>query len=202
MTDRAAVFAAIWGKATGGRSVAMDPHLADAAGGYTVAPAPGVQEACEWLLEGLASQPDRRMVFLVGGPGGGKSHALTQVTASLEKEESEDTGLAQRKYHFRSAGSRLTVVNDASIRGGDDRHPLADDVDLALAEGDCFLGCVNRGILVEEAHALAGDTAGGSIVKWLAGVSRGSTEFALVTGQDSAIIASAKLQVGVRTSKL
>lgn len=193
MVDRESAFAPIWGKATGGRSVAIDPHLKDAAV-FTAVPAPGVREACDWLRQGLTEQSSQRMVFLVGGPGGGKSHALAQMTADLDEENAEHTGLAQRKYYFRSAESRLAVVNDASIRGADDRHPLADDVDLAVEANHFFLGCVNRGILIEEAHALAGDSAGASVVRWLADVGA-PTKFPVVCGERGPVIARAALQL-------
>lgn len=197
MVDREGAFAPIWGKATGGRSVAIDPHLTDAAV-FTVAPAPGVREACDWLRQGLTEQSSQRMVFLVGGPGGGKSHALAQMTADLDEDDAEDTGLAQRKYFFRSGASRLAVVNDASIRGADDRHPLADDVDLAVKADHFFLGCVNRGILIEEAHALASDSAGASVVRWLAEVDGASTEFPVVSGERGPVLARAVLVLADR----
>lgn len=198
MVDRVGAFAPIWGKATGGRSVAIDPHLKDAAV-FTVAPAPGVREACDWLRQGLTEQSSQRMVFLVGGPGGGKSHALAEMTADLDEEDAEDTGLAQRKYHFRSGLSRLTVVNDASIRSADDRHPLADDVDAAVQASDFFLGCVNRGILVEEAHALAGDSAGASVVRWLAEIDGGPTAFPVERTERGPILARTALQLADRS---
>lgn len=195
MHDRVEAFAAIWGKATGGRAVAVDPHLKDA-DAFSVPPAPGVQEACDWLREGLLAGSSPRMVFLVGGPGGGKSHALTRMTVGLDEEEAEDTGLAQRKYYFQALNSRLAVVNDASIRGGDDRHPLADDIDLAIRGQECFLGCVNRGILVEEAPALTEDSPGASVVRWLAGVDAAYTgDFPIVEVDNGPVIATATLQV-------
>lgn len=200
MGDRVEAFAAIWGKATGGRSVAVDPHLKDRAVSFTVPAAPGVQEACDWLRDLTAGKSNsQRMVFLVGGPGGGKSHAVSRMTAGLTEEEAADTGLAQRKYYFRAGESRLVVVNDASIRGEHDRHPLADDVDEAVSEGDGFLGCVNRGILVEEAHALAGDSPGASIVRWLAGGHAVQTDFPMVAAESGPIIAKAKLLRGEAT---
>lgn len=198
MVDRVGAFALVWGKATGGRSVAIDPHLKDAAV-FTVAPAPGVQEACDWLRRGLTEQSSQRMVFLVGGPGGGKSHALAEMTADLDQDDAEDTGLAQRKYHFRFGESRLAVVNDASIRSADDRHPLADDVDAAVQASDFFLGCVNRGILVEEAHALAGDSAGASVVRWLAEIDGGPTAFPVERTERGPILARTALQLADRS---
>ncbi len=197
MVDREGAFAPIWGKATGGRSVAMDPHLKNASG-FTVSPAPGVREACNWLRGGLTDQSSQRMLFLVGGPGGGKSHALAQMTDDLDGDDPEDTGLAQRKYYFRSGESRLAVVNDASIRGADDRHPLVDDVNLAVAANHFFLGCVNRGILIEEAHALAGDSAGASVVRWLAEVEGAPTAFPVVGGERGPVLARAALQLADR----
>lgn len=191
-----AAFAGIWDKATGGRAVAVDPHLEDMADAFSVDPAPGVGEASDWLRTAVITGTVPRMVFLVGGPGGGKSHAIRHVTAGLEEVVSEDTGLAQRTYHFRAGDAALTVVNDASIRGGDERHPLADDINHAIAAGDNFLGCVNRGILVEEAYALSGDTPGANVVRWLSGAAIPSSDFPLIQGADSPIVSCAELHVG------
>lgn len=199
MGDTVEAFAAIWGKATGGRAVAVDPHFLDAVEEFTVAPAPGVQEACNWLRAAIEGQGPRRMVFLVGGPGGGKSHALIQTVHGLKEDEAGDTGLAQRKYRYVVGASRLTVVNDASIRAGADRHPLADDIDQAAERGDYFLGCVNRGILVEEAHALNADSPGAAVVRWLAGVSPGPSDHPLVEVDASAVLGAARLSLGDNT---
>ncbi|MDU0314404.1 hypothetical protein RKE38_11955 [Phycicoccus sp. M110.8] len=197
MVDLEGAFGPIWGKATGGRSVAVDPNMNDA-DAFTVAPAPGVREACDWLREGLDRGGPQRLVFLVGGPGGGKSHALAHMTADLEEDDAEDTGLAQRKYVYRAGQSRLVVVNDASIRGANDRHPLADDVDSAVGARDYFLGCVNRGILVEEAHALGTETVGASIVRWLADVDGVATGFQLTSRMQGPLVSRAELHLGDR----
>lgn len=189
-------FAGIWDKATGGRTVAVDPHLEDMADAFSVDPAPGVGEASEWLRAAVVTGMVPRMVFLVGGPGGGKSHAIRRVTADLEEVDSEDTGLAQRTYRFRSGDAALTVVNDASIRSGDDRHPLADDINRAIGDGDSFLGCVNRGILVEEAYSLSEDTPGANTVRWLAGAAMLDSQFPLLQDAHSPIVSRAELHVG------
>lgn len=159
--------ASIWGKATGGGDVAVSPDSEDLSR-FSVDPAPGVREACEWLETTAAAGGTPAMVFLVGGPGGGKSHALRAVTERLEELTPDRTGLARRSYRYLFGSSFLTVVNDASIPDGKE-HPLASEIE-ECASREYLLACVNRGILVEEAGNLHSDSAGASVIRWLGGV--------------------------------
>jgi len=121
------------------------------------------------------------------------------------EENAVDTGLARRKYDFIAGESKLTVVNDASIRSSVNRTPLAGDIDQAVGAGNYFLGCVNRGILVEEAHALEDDdSAGASVVRWLAGAPGLIDSSFTVSDSDSSplVLRSATLVAGDVTIEL
>lgn len=157
----------LWEKATGGADVAAAPGMASAIW-PTVSPAPGVAEACRWMRESSGSVA--RFVFLVGGPGAGKSQALASLVADLPEVEPTDSGLAERSYRFEMPDRELAVINDATISADHlDDAALASDIERAIASGTHLFACVNRGILVEEASAIGRpDSAGQTVVSWLA----------------------------------
>lgn len=164
----------IWQRSTGGSDVAARP-VPDAARDDwpTVPRAAGVDAAAIWLKEGLSDSGVPRLLFLVGGPGAGKSHAAAQVIEGLEPLDPESP-LAQRTYSYQSATRRLVVVNDATIQSDDFQNaPLAREIDDAVGSGALLLACVNRGILVEEVAQLRrrpvqnADSAGRAVVAWL-----------------------------------
>ncbi|GAA4892268.1 hypothetical protein GCM10025789_06590 [Tessaracoccus lubricantis] len=157
----------IWSLATGGSAVAADPKFGvpDSASGP---PAAGVQEASHWLLHAIEDAvPNQRFLFLVGGPGGGKSQAAARIVARAELSEidPQTAELAHRTYRFQAASRGLTLINDATIASGDEG--LAADIRRALEQGDHLLACVNRGILAD-AISTSGESAADALVRWLA----------------------------------
>lgn len=189
------VLASIWEKATGGGDVAVSPDSQNESR-FSVDPAPGVREACEWLKATEAAGGTPAMVFLVGGPGGGKSHALRAVTQGLKELDSDDTGLARRSYRYRFGASFLTVVNDASIPDGSP-HPLTTEIEECACR-EYLLACVNRGILVEEASNLDSDSTGASVIRWLGGVRQldGTAYPVTSLSSEGDVIRRAQLAVG------
>jgi hypothetical protein len=130
----------------------------------TAARPAGMDTALRWFEDGFTSSQVPRMLFLVGGPGAGKSHAAAQLVAGLTETAPLDDGLAHRTYRYETTGRPLVVVNDATIvephkSGGS----LAEDMRTSIDDGSHLFACVNRGILVEElaqasgAHAAAND---------------------------------------------
>ena len=116
----------------------------------------GVDLVVEWFRE-QASLDKQVLLFLVGGPGGGKSHAAAKIVAGYSEAVPRHPGLAHRKHLFKvSAESReIAVINDATMRGADHADfPLLRDIKLALENKQSLVCCVNRGILVEEANCV------------------------------------------------
>lgn len=152
--------AGLWDRATGGTDVAARPdHPVDTSWPSALRPA-GVEEACRWLRSGVAAGGPPRFLFLVGGPGAGKSHATSHVVEGMHLLSKLDEGLAHRIYEYNGELSDLVVVNDATINlSPDNRAPLISDVDRVVTSNRGRTGgslprhlmaCVNRGVLVEE----------------------------------------------------
>jgi len=164
----------LWERSTGGSDVAARPSPDAVGGDWPAAPrAAGVDAATAWFTEGLRNSELPRFLFLIGGPGAGKSHAAAQVVEGLRPLDSINP-LAQRTYKYQSATRQLVVVNDATIQSEQFLSaPLAREIDDAVTSESLFLACVNRGILVEEMVQLQRDlgdntdTAGFALVSWL-----------------------------------
>lgn len=175
------VLGGLWERSTGGTDVAARPdHPVDSLWPSALRPA-GVEEACDWLSEEAAVTALPRYLFLIGGPGAGKSHATARVVEQkgLTLKNCLDDGLAHRTYTFSGRDSDLIIVNDATISAEEAHAPLAEDIDQAAAlsfsssdRRTDFMACVNRGILVEELaslrrHGIQKDSAGATILSWL-----------------------------------
>lgn len=160
----------LWERATAGRDVAANPT-----GHGTFWPqapaAPGVDEAALWLESGLAAAAGpQRILFLVGGPGSGKSHTASRIVRGLPELSRTEDGLAHRTYRYKAGPRELLLVNDATI--GSEVHQvgaLAGDLSDALTAGWHLLACVNRGIVVEELAAVSSSPRdiAAQLISWL-----------------------------------
>jgi len=101
----------LWERATGGGDVAADP-AAWRPSWPPAPPAPAVAEFLSWLSDGLLGVT-QRMVFLVGGPGAGKSHAAAGLVRELDLVSRPSDGLASRRYLFETKHSGLAVGSNA-----------------------------------------------------------------------------------------
>jgi hypothetical protein len=162
----------LWSRANGGADVAARP-ASTFKNNWPTAPRPsGVEAACEWFEAGLEDSVLPRMLFLVGGPGAGKSHAAAHIVRGLTETDPGDDGLAKRSYRYVTPNRGLLVVNDATI--GDDgrkQFPLMHDVSNSVLDDLHLLACVNRGVLVEEttrsSHMRDETPAGIAVLNWL-----------------------------------
>ncbi|MCC3302157.1 hypothetical protein [Arthrobacter sp. zg-Y895] len=167
----------LWSRSTGGSDVAARPSDSVDSFWPTAPRAAGVDEATEWFSDGLRNGGLPRMLFLIGGPGAGKSHAAAAVVSEWREVNAHNDGLAHRTYEYAvgpSGDDRLVVINDATIRNhGQEQGSLVLDASNAARGGEYLLACVNRGILVEESgNPLSGSTdaeAGACLVAWLHG---------------------------------
>lgn len=164
------ILRAVLDRATGGSDVASQPNADD-----KILPvvhrAPGVDESIKWLLE----DGDRaKMLFLVGGPGAGKSHAASFAVRGLEPQSVESSELAERVYLYSAGKRNLRLINDATISSAEFRdNPLANEIKRALLNGELLIVCVNRGVLVEELATLGLSGSGDeeperAILRWIA----------------------------------
>lgn len=162
----------------GGIGAAAAPFSPSTGGDWPIGEYPPMaKEACDALaLECNSGKQNGDhapyLVFLVGGAGNGKSELardfLSQVNA---KRLTPATRFSQRKYEFELPnGSRLTVVNDATIPPEEaaEEGPLAHEISHAISTRNNLLACVNRGVLIGEARqGIASGNAQDAIIKWL-----------------------------------
>lgn len=150
--------ATLWTRATGGESVADRPETMAVERNeldplaHLEGPRPaGLKEAGEWFASGLKETSLPRMLFLVGGPGAGKSHMARNLTHGLQRVSPPDDHLAHRTYEYSGNTLPLKLVNDATIPSDEyAEQALAHEISDALNCKSHLVACVNRGILVEE----------------------------------------------------
>ncbi|WP_413248748.1 hypothetical protein [Sinomonas flava] len=168
----------LWDRATGGTDVAARPDQAENQNWPSAMRPAGVAEACQWFDPERPHNGVPRLLFLVGGPGAGKSHATASVVVGLHQVTHHDDGLAHRVYRYSGSIADVLIINDATIgAAGNSVTPLAGEVDAVAALGSDrpvhLMACVNRGILVEEGTAIARaghaarDSAGAAVLRWL-----------------------------------
>lgn len=165
----------LWDRSTGGRDVASKPESQSASPDYwPKAPRPaGVEEATEWFLTGISESRMPRFLFLVGGPGAGKSDAAAEIVQGLAQVRTPAEGLAHRTYVYEWGEKQIVLVNDATISEKTAKQgALARDINEAQRSGNHLVACVNRGVLVEEIAAVrsssqAGYQAGQVLTTWL-----------------------------------
>jgi hypothetical protein len=161
----------LWDRATGGGGVASRPN-ASVGDWPTAARPPAVSEAVRWFDHQLFEDGAPKFLFLVGGPGAGKSHASASLVSKLTEIGARPSSLAYRTYRY-SAGKRdLVLINDATI--GSEVHEsgaLVGDIGDTVAENSHLLACINRGVLVEEISKTGGAGSsqwpGDAVVNWL-----------------------------------
>lgn len=148
----------------GGGSAAVVPGRTPSSVSLPEGGAPaGVTEVLGHLLQAFAHAGGaslRQWVFLVGGPGNGKSHQLSQFITQLLVEGAHQEPPASRvpgRYcdDLVLNSQRLVIVNDATIRppisaGGNQFGHLASDLFRAISSKSYALVNVNRGVLIEE----------------------------------------------------
>lgn len=173
-TDIWGALAALWERSTGGSDVADRPGESQT-NHMPIAPRPaGVEEAAAWFGQNLEESTVPRFLFLVGGPGAGKSHTASNLVKNFEKLAPADDDLAHRKYTYAVGKRHLKLINDATIPSEVSTiGPLVQDLQESIAEKDHIIACVNRGVLIEETNHFAGKdlaelTSGEVIAKWLA----------------------------------
>jgi len=165
----------LFARATGGAEVAARPKTQGDLGLYwNETPTPvGVSTVQRWFKSRM-SKKELSMAFLVGGPGGGKSHAAAQMVVGMNESIDMDPELAHRRHEYvePESGRSVLLVNDATIPSSNssENSSLVADIQSAISSNANLIACVNRGILVDEASELTVEhSVAKEILLWLAG---------------------------------
>jgi hypothetical protein len=163
----------LWAHSTGGSSVAARPATVEVPRWWPKAErAAGVSAAQAWFRADRAPSNDSlKFLFLVGGPGGGKSFAASELIADMEELNEKSVHRAHRRHEYSSLERKVILINDASITESSGEESLANDMQTASQMDADFIACVNRGILIEECRILGGENEFSPLVAWLAGQS-------------------------------
>ncbi len=192
----------LFARATGGSDVAARPVEEDQSGAFwSLTPRPvGVQAIQDWFKANL-NLDNVAITFLVGGPGGGKSHAAAQMVSGMSENNPLDPDLAHRRHDYfdDKSGKSVLLVNDATILRSDDSGPssLVTDIADAISSNSNLIACVNRGILVDEARNASGSSLEEAILNWLINV-QGPSDVA--SSPVTTTFANGILQEGFATS--
>lgn len=160
--------AMLYDQATGGARVAVDPkHPLDDFWPRTQ-DAAGVSLAELWFQQARENN-EQILYFLVGGPGGGKSHVSSRLVSSLTEISSHTGGLAHRSHLYEFGDSELLLVNDATIsEDASTASALTKEISDCLISGKSLIACVNRGILIEEmASQATDDNQAAEVLRWI-----------------------------------
>lgn len=114
-------------------------------------PPAGVNAAVAWFSHGLEESETARVLFLVGGPGAGKSEVAAKLTSPFQKIGDTDDGLAHRTYEYEVGSRKLVLINDATIPapiGSSVR--LSEEIERIVSKNHHAIICINRGVIVEE----------------------------------------------------
>lgn len=197
-------FEALWERATGGTAIAVSPTHAGSAAWPLGQSAPGADEAVDALRVSLEGETEMQFVFLVGGPGNGKSEIARRVTRDFEVIGKQSPHVAHRKYEYQTQGRNLCVINDATIPV--DGHSAATgqltvDIDECIRGNVSLLANVNRGILFEERRAREPEASvlgsAREILEWICEVS-----ISLVDGPTSQLCPVASKQFDINGEKV
>lgn len=169
-------------RAFGGEDVATRPGAEDDEWWPKGPLLPGVQELTDDFVASADDLEGLRLVFLLGGAGNGKSFAARALGKELGLITSADDALAHRIYKTTRNGTKVELLNDATIAPSAEYHArqtvaLASDIqrwweESASGPVTAFC-CVNRGIIIDELRSLTEHGEGiellaRAILGWLA----------------------------------
>ena len=144
---------ALWNRAFGGMHAADAPNSTADLKHFRGKTLASLSKANKVFLELNSSIHDGpTALFLVGGPGAGKSSAARKLLENYKELEPENANpLARRTHWFEGDARRVLLVNDATMtHASGEESTIYADLDSAAAKLSDIVVCVNRGILAEE----------------------------------------------------
>lgn len=158
-------------RATGGTNVAAEPDDKSHEIWFAGPRPAGMDEASRWFSNALTDPQQSNLLFFIGGPGAGKSHAAASIVRELTLVSNFNDGLAHRKYHYVGNSKNVFLINDATIKQTNTSLELHEDIRSVISQHDNLIACINRGVLVEELAALPleqkTENIASIIIRWL-----------------------------------
>ena len=161
--------AELWSRAYGGSSAAVSPWAPSMADTWNGSSSPGLAAVEELASVTIASRDDDVWLFLVGGPGSGKSSFASQFLSRNGFSLDRTNGMHKRHYMASHPTSRsVRFVNDATVRTKGSVESLVKDMMECSDSQSHLLTCVNRGVLADELNLIEDASSEfGQILNWI-----------------------------------
>lgn len=169
------IFEAIWARGFGGSLAAESPKSQALPKGLSGLPSPGLRQAADLFARTVEENSEQSSLFLVGGPGAGKSSFAKSILEDLGIDIQNQPNSNLRGFTVDAKG--LIFVNDASIRKDSSDLALVKDVIDSDNHSYHLLACVNRGVIADELNHLQGgqDEFSRKTLEWLSNGNRDSS---------------------------
>jgi hypothetical protein len=125
----------------------------------------GVDEAVRWF-KASSDQSKPVFLFLVGAPGGGKSHISRKLVEDYEEINPKRSKIAHRSHVYQAGALEVLLVNDATIKSAQAQESLTSEISDCIDNHRALIACVNRGVLVEET-ASAEESEERTLLNWI-----------------------------------
>jgi adenylate kinase family enzyme len=161
--------AELWARAYGGSSAAVSPWATSMADSWLGSSSPGLSAVEELASLTISSGEDDVWLFLVGGPGSGKSSFASKFLSRNGFSLDQSNGMHQRHYMANHPRSRsVKFVNDATVRTKGSVESLVKDMIECSESKNHLLTCVNRGVLADELNLTEDATSEfGQVLDWI-----------------------------------
>lgn len=140
----------LWKRSFGGQLVADSPNSGDLLDGLSGEASPDLREALDYFVTRRDSSDCPAYLFLVGGPGAGKSSIAKTLVSHLEEVDPPHGSLAARTHKYSGKNRQQVLLNDATMSEEGVETSLKRDIRNCLDSGSDLIACINRGVFVEE----------------------------------------------------
>ena len=167
-----ALLGELWARGSGGGLSAESPRGAMLPGELLGPWASGLDLASELFIEAVRDQNSSTSpisLFLIGGPGAGKSSFAKHILRELDVELSEHDFSNLRSVDFEGS-ARFRLVNDATIQSANLDESLKQDISWSEINKSHLFACANRGVVADESNleSLDEQATHREVLDWLA----------------------------------
>jgi hypothetical protein len=170
----------LWARGSGGGLSAESPRGAMLPGELRGPWASGLDLASELFVKAVRNQSSSESptsLFLIGGPGAGKSSFAKHILSELSVDVSAEDFSNLRSVDFEGS-ARFRLVNDATIKSANSDESLKEDIRWAESNKSHLFACANRGVIADESNLENMDDSSThqEILNWLAQSDFGTSE--------------------------